>query len=334
MNKKNLSPSLLPWQTILGLVALLAPMVGTVQAAPDVVDGVAALVNNDVITFSQVRELVGTRERTLRNTFTGQELVNKVREARQGALNDLIDRQLILQEFKKKEFAIPAHLIDEKIDSIIREDFGGERQAFVRTLQAQGFTLTKFRDAERDKIIVQAMRYQNASPDFIVSPSKIEQLYLSQKPDFTTSEKVHLWMISIDKGSAVAKGETDPQKSMAQEIRGKLVNNGAKFEEMARLYSQDSSRQAGGDWGWVDRMTLNETLTNAAFKLDVNKISPVLEQGNSYYVLRVTERKAAFTKPIADVRPDLEKKLFSDERARKQDQWVAGLRAKAFIKTF
>ena len=103
---------------------------------------------------------------------------------------------------------------------------------------------------------------------------------------------------------------------------------------MARLYSQDSSRQAGGDWGWVDRKTLNETLTNAAFRLESNKISDVLDGGNSYYILKVTERKSAYTKPIGEVRPELEKKLFSDERARKQEQWIAGLRAKAFIKTF
>ncbi len=331
--KKSPSPSVRACQVAAGIFALLSPFVSSASAAPDVVDGVAALVNNDVITFSQVRDLVGPRERSLRNNYTGQELVNKVREARQGALNDLIDRQLILQEFKKKEFAIPSHLIDDRVETIIREDFGGDRQAFVRTLQAQGFTLTKFRDAERDKIIVQAMRYNNVSNDFIVSPSKIDSLYQTAKPDYPTPEQVHLWMISIDKGAMVGKGEKDPQRDMAEEIRGKLAK-GAKFEEMARLYSQDSSRQSGGDWGWVDRKTLNEALTDAAFKLDVNKISPVLGEGNSYYLLKVTERKSAFTKPLTEVRPELEKKLFSDERARLQDQWIAGLRAKAFIKTF
>ena len=195
---------------VVGLATLLAPFVSSSLAAPDVVDGVAALVNNDVITFSQVRELVGTRERSLRNAYSGQELVNKVREARVGALNDLIDRQLILQEFKKKEFAIPAHLIDERVEGIIRDDFGGDRQAFVRTLQAQGFTLTKFRDAERDKVIVQAMRYNNVNSDFIVSPGKIDSLYETAKPEYTTPEQIHLWMIAIDKGNAVGKGEERP----------------------------------------------------------------------------------------------------------------------------
>ena len=48
----------------------------------------------------------------------------------------------------------------------------------------------------------------------------------------------------------------------------------------------------------------------------------------------MTEKKAAYTKPLAEVRPDLEKKIFSGERERMQDQWIAGLRQKAFIKTF
>ena len=120
---------------------------------------------------------------------------------------------------------------------------------------------------------------------------------------------------------------------MANEIREKLLK-GAKFEQLAQMYSNDSSRSAGGDWGWVDRKTLNETLTQAAFKLDANKVSPVIEQGNTYYILRVSERKSAFTEPLEKVRPDLEKKLFSSERERMQNQWIESLRAKAFIKIF
>ena len=303
------------------------------QGDPEVVDGVAALVNKDVITFSQVRDLVGPRERSLRSTYSGQELVDKVREARKAALQDLIDRSLILQEFKKKEFAIPPSLVDDRITTIVREEFGGDRQAFIRTLQAQGYTMTKFRDAERDKIIVQAMRFQNVKPDQIISPLKLDELYNFSKPEFTTDEQVHLWLISISKGANVGPHEADPQKAVASEIRDKL-SKGGKFAQLASLYSDDSSRQTGGDWGMVDRKTLNESLANVAFKLDVDKVSPVITLDNAYYILMVSEKKSAFTKPLPDVRDDLEKKLLSDERSRLQDQWLAGLRAKAFIKTF
>lgn len=315
-----------------GACALLTPVSPMLGADPDVVDGVAALVNKDVITFSQVREVVAPRERTLRSQYNGQELADKIREARRGALQELIDRQLIIQEFKKKEFAIPQRFVDERVDTIIREEFGGDRQAFIRTLQAQGYTLTKFKESEKEKIIVQAMRFQNVKSSFIVSPIKIDSLYTTSKPEYTTPEQIHLWMIAVNKGVAPV-GEKDPQKESIEEIRKKLLA-GAKFEDLAKLYSDDSSRSTGGDWGWIDKKTLNETLTNAAFRLDANKVSPIVEQGQSYYIMKVSERKASYTKPLADVRPEIEKKINSDDRERMQEQWVSGLRKKAFIKIF
>ena len=315
-------------------VGLVSPLVPAAHAEPTVVDGIAAQVNGDIITFSQVRDLVAPRERVLRSQVTNQqELTEKVRDARKGALQDLIDRQLIIQEFKKKEFKIPPHVVDERVDTIIREEFGGDRQAFIRTLQAQGYTTTKFKDAELNKIIVQAMRFNNVKSDFIVSPFKVEELYTKSKEGFTTPEQIHLWLIAIDKGTFVNAGEQDPQKAMANEIRGKLLK-GAKFEQLAQMYSSDSSRTTGGDWQWIDRKTLNEGLTKEAFKLGVNQISPVVEVGGTYYIMKVSERKSAYTKPLTDVRPDLEKKLFSAERERLQEQWIMSLRKKAFIKIF
>src|SRR3954452_130048 len=95
------------------------------QPEPEVVDGVAAVVNGDVITYSQVRQVVAPREKLLRSQFSGDELVTKVKEARQAALQDLIDRQLIIQAFKKENFQIPDHYVEERMQDIIRTDFGG-----------------------------------------------------------------------------------------------------------------------------------------------------------------------------------------------------------------
>src|ERR1700747_1002948 len=121
----------LPLYLFLGLSISAVQAVTTVQAAePEVIDGVAAVVNGDVITFSQVQEVSGPRERTLREQFTGAELIEKIKEARLSALNDLIDRQLILQEFKKKQFTIPEYVIEDQVQSIIRDEFAGDGQGF------------------------------------------------------------------------------------------------------------------------------------------------------------------------------------------------------------
>src|SRR5436853_4086084 len=115
---------------------------------PEVVDGVAAVVNGDVITFSQVRGLVAPREKLLRAQFNGDELVKKVKEVRQAALQDLIDRQLIIQAFKKENYQIPDHFVEDRMHDIIRTDFGGDRNTFIKTLEAQNFTMGEFKQME------------------------------------------------------------------------------------------------------------------------------------------------------------------------------------------
>src|SRR5947209_4114240 len=88
--------------------ALMWPLSQLCHAAyaanPEVIDGIAAVVNGDIITYSQVRSLVAPREKLLHSQYQGEELVKKVKEARELALKDLIDRQLIIQAFKKENY--------------------------------------------------------------------------------------------------------------------------------------------------------------------------------------------------------------------------------------
>src|SRR5438128_11393430 len=123
------------------------PICGGAYAAaePEVVDGVAAVVNGEVVTYSQVRGLVAPREKLLRAQFNGEELIKKIKEVRSAALQDLIDRQLIIQSFKKENFQIPDHFVEERIHEILKQDFGGDRNTFVKTLEAQNFTLGEFK---------------------------------------------------------------------------------------------------------------------------------------------------------------------------------------------
>jgi hypothetical protein len=111
----------------LALLSLTGCMIGvpcmkSLQAEEsnqEVLDGLAAVVNDDVITFSQVRELVAAREDALRHTYENdpKTLQQKIMETRLAAVNDLIDRQLILQEFKKNKYSIPEYVIDGRHSS-------------------------------------------------------------------------------------------------------------------------------------------------------------------------------------------------------------------------
>ena len=298
---------------------------------PQVVDGIAAVVNGEVITLSQVRMVVGPRERLLRQQFTGAELEQQLKTVRAAALKDLVDRQLIVQDFKKEGLSLPDYFVEQRINEIIRENFGGDRNTFVKTLQAQNYSLGQFRKDEFDKIIVSAMRGKNVKPSTIASPIKIGEYYRKHREEFTSKEQIKLRMIMIP--SRAAEGNTASQKAMAEEILGKLAN-GADFERMAQMYSEDSTRDLGGDWGWIERKTLAPELERVAFSLPVKKMSRIVELGGNYYILRIDERKGGVTKSLAQVRTEVEKKLLQEEAQRLQENWLAGLRQKATIRTF
>src|SRR5437867_12543779 len=144
---------------------------------PQVVDGIAAVVNREVITYSQVRALSAPREKLLRSQFTGKDLEKKLIELRELALKDLIDRRLVIQAFKKESYQIPDHIVDERMHQIIRESFGGDRNTFIKTLEAQNYTLGEFKEKETERIMVQAMSSHNIKMNSIVSPTKIEDYY-------------------------------------------------------------------------------------------------------------------------------------------------------------
>ena len=317
----------------LAALALVLPHTSTAQPRERMVDGVAAVVNSNVITFSQVREMMMFRQRSLAEMYQGQELQEKMKESQKAALKDLIDRQLIIDYFNKEGFKIPDHVVEDRINTIIREEFGGDRTAFVRTLKAQGFSLSRFRTVERDKIIVQAMRQRAVRSDFVISPDKVEDYYRKHIDQYSTPEEIKLSMIVLRPDAEGTGNPVEAKRAMAEEIRGKIVDGG-DFAGMAQMYSDDSTADFGGDWGWVDKKTLSEDLNKVAFALNTGELSKVIQIGDTFYILRVDARKPAVTRPLSEVREEITKKLFEEERLRLQDRWIDTLREKAYVKIY
>lgn len=323
------------FQRLLSLFLILSTASESLNAAQEVINGIAAVVNDEVVTYSQVRELVAAQEKSASEIYHGEELERKIREMRTAAVKDLVDRSLILQEFKKKEMSLPDYIIEDSIQRIIRQDFGGDRVAFVRTLQAQGFTMARFREVQRDKLIVQAMRQSKTSENVIVSPLKVNEYYARNQTVYTSPEQVKLRMIVLhegaDAGGDASSAPAVNKKQMAQEIHDKLAG-GAEFDRLAQMYSEDSTNESGGDWGWIERKTLNEDLAKVAFSLKPGEISSVIPLDNSYYILMVESKKTAVTKPLSEVRQEIVQKLQEEEKIKAQERWLRSLRETAYIK--
>ena len=322
-------------------------------SAVEIIDGVAAIVNDKVITYSEVRQFVQPVVQQLRRNFSGDDLIEQVRKAQMDALNQLIERALIIQEFNEKSYKIPETVIDQQINDIIAADYGGNRAVFVKTLEAENLTLSQYRDQMRERVIIQAMRGHKTQQTIVVSPYKIEKYYNDNADQYKAGDQIKLRMIFIKKetegatntteqASATSTNESiepspappvDLQHKLADEILAKL-DAGDSFESMARVYSEGKEAKEGGDWGWIGKDVLRKELNETAFSLKAGEHSRVIDTAEGYYILQVDDVKSAHAIPLSDVRDDIEKILLQQQRAKMQEDWVKDLRAKAYIRLF
>ena len=264
---------------ILCVVAVVVIGSAVGRAQMQYLNGIAAIVNDTVITVQEVKEFITPTLNLLERTYFDrpQTLQQKRQEVLEDGINQLVERQLILSDFEKSGRSLPESIIDEEINREIREQFG-DRSTLIKTLQAQGITFEKYRQRTRERIIVSALRSLHVSQEIIISPYKIEAYYATNKNKFQVGEQVKLRIIQIK------NDPSDPNraKRLANEIYAK-IKSGTPFNEMT-VYHEGS--QKNGEWGWVGEtnppsLFANSNPDNTAILLKPRKVA-------GFCMLRIT----------------------------------------------
>jgi len=310
-------------------ILVLALAVGVpVISRSEVADGIKAVVNDKVITYAEVEDFARDAASALRQQYASQPDVfqQKLNQLLNDALDQLVERQLILHSFDTDGYKLPDGVVDQLVQDRIREQFG-DRVTLIKTLQARGMTFEQFRQQVRDQYITTALRNQNVQREVVISPVKILDYYQAHQDDFRVEDQVELRMIVLNKSSA---DDTNTIR-LAREIESKL-KEGATFTEMAGIYSQGSQQHQQGDWGWVERSVLRKELGDVAFSLAPGQVSDPIDAPDAVYIMKVEDKKSQHAKPLADVRSDIEKTLRTQQQAHLQKQWIDGLKKKTFIR--
>ena len=296
----------------------------------DVADGVKAVVNERAITFAEVEDYTRPAADALRRQYAAQPEVfqQKLKEALDDSLEQLVDRALILHYFETESYKLPDSLVDQMVQERIREKFG-DRVTLMKTLQAQGMTFEQFRKQLREQYIESALRNQNIQREITISPFKVESYYQANQEKYKLDDQVKLRMIVLTKTSP----DDTNVIQIAREIQTK-VKEGTPFAEMAAVYSQGSQQHAGGDWGWVERSVLRKELADVAFKIAPGQTSDPIETSDATYFMLVEEKKPSHYRPLSEVRADVEKTLRVQEQAKLEKTWIDGLKKKTFIRYF
>lgn len=311
-------------------LALACFVVSTTAAtSPNLVNGIAVIVGEAVITYKDIQIALNDDLEFLERRYAGQPqvLAQKAAELERAKLEEMVENQLILQEFKKAGYVVPDSYFQSRIDDEIKKF--GDRLTLTKTLQAQGITFETFRTRIREREILRLMYQQKVPREPLISPTRIENYYVQHRDTFKMEDQVKLRMIVLTNSPS---GLYAPAK-MAEELVGKLKEK-VPFEELARVYSQGSQASEGGDWGWVEKKVLRKELADAAFQLNPGEHSGVVKTPESAYVILVEDKKVSYIKALSEVRDEIETTMKADETKRLRKEWVEQLKSKAFVRYF
>lgn len=312
------------------VLSLLIATTSVRAAAPNLVNGIAVIVGDAVITYKDIQMAIEEDLDFLESRFRSQPrvLAEKAAELEKARLQEMVDNQLILQEFKRAGYIEPESHIEGQIEKDIARY--GDRLNLIRTLQARGLTFETYKNRIREREILRLMWHHKVPNDPLISPAKIENYYVQNRDKFKMEDQIKLKMIVLT--NAPNNASYSPKK-LAQEISAKLKEN-VPFEDLARVYSQGSQSAEGGDWGWVEKSVLREDLASVAFGLESGQVSPPVETPVGVYIMLVEDKKVSYIKTLSEVRDEIEATLKAEENQRLKQVWIDQLKAKSFVRYF
>lgn len=295
-------------------------------------NGIAAIAEDKVITVDEIRREIAPLVPQIRREARNEKEFNEKLEAlHDEIIQNLIDRVLIVKEFRKDEKKhIPESYVDNHLSEIIITQFDNDRSKFLAYLRGRGTTIREYRKEVEEDIIYNYMRQQQRKSQSIVSPVKVETFYNENKDKFYQEDSVHLRLIQFRR----ADGETDDQlKAQTDQVVARM-KAGEKFEDIAKDVSQDTRRTKGGDWGWQKRSDLKPELSDPLFALKKGEMTNPIIMPEGAFLLYVEDRKYAGLQPIDEVRPQIEQILVQQMARTNTEHWLERLRRNGYVKHY
>jgi peptidyl-prolyl cis-trans isomerase C len=285
---------------------------------------VVARVNGEPITRAELEMAVGQLE-----ARAGQSVPPEQRDGVfRGVLDELIGFRLLKQESVARAVVVPASAVEARIDEI-RSQFPSEAM-FIQTIESRGTTLDSLREQAREGMEIDAM-LQAVLTATAVTPDQVTAFYNENPAEFQQGERVRASHILIGFPEGASPDIKQQALAKAAELLDE-VKAGGDFAALARQHSSDQgSAAAGGDLGYFERGQMVGPFEQAAFALLPAQTSELVESPFGYHIIRVVDRQASRTIPIADVRPQIQQFLEGRDRAQQTEAFVETLKAKGKV---
>ena len=293
----------------------------------EIVDGIVAVVNDEVITHAELNAILLPIYTQYKSTHSDEELLKKIDEAKKNILYQLIEDKLILQEARKIGMPATDEEVNERLEQIKSQFTNNEE--FKSILASQGLTIADLKEKYREQIMIKKMINREVRSRVNVTPIEAALFYEKNKDDFDVPAQVKVMTIMIRKNEKDPEANNDSLKKIKM-IELKIAE-GDDFSKLAREYSQDPSAVEGGDMGYINKGQMMKKINEVIFSLEPGEISKTIETPVGYHIFKINAFREAGTESFDEARPQIENYLFQEKAKERFDEWMSELKENAYI---
>lgn len=297
----------------------------------EVVDRIVAIVNDDVITLSELNEGVAPFLRQVDAVkYTAEQRRQMLFKIREDMLNSMIDQKLTQQESERLGVSVDPEEVDRQIESIKAANAYTE-EALKQALKAEGFTLEAYRDRLKEQLLTMRLINREVKSKIAITEQDVRQYYEDHQAEFAGEKKYHLRTILI-RVPSWQDLQAKKKALMRMDSVLEALKAGTPFDDVARQYSEDVTARDGGDLGLFKINELAPEVQETVRWMKQGDVSPVLETSQGYQILMLEEIRSATGKTLDQARIEIQERLYRDRVEKKYRAWLDALRKRSYIK--
>ncbi len=276
---------------------------------------IAATVNGDPIYMEEVEEQLSQLQQQ-HQQLQGQENQQYIEQFRKQILDDLIDQKLVLQQAEKEKIKVSDKEIDDWVKQI-KEQFPSGKD-FEAKLKELNMSLEDLKENRKEQILSQKMIEKIVKGEKVTG-KEVQDYYDKNKEEFKDPEKAKIkWVVISDEGKA-------------KEVRDQLAG-GADFAQVAKDNSTDpATKESGGELGLKSRNELAPEVADAAFSIELNKLSDVIKMQQGFAIIKVEEKQSERQKTFDESKDEIKNKLLSEKQRKTYENWLKKVKKTAKI---
>lgn len=300
-------------------------------AAPEehLVDRVAATVDGDVVTLSEIEERAAGELRQAAALPPGKERDEAHDRALRRAFDVIVSEKLLEKQAKALQLEVTEGQVDAAIQDIKTRNHFDDAQLDA-ALEAQGLDRKAFRAQIRRELEGYQVMQAKVRSRVKVSDDDLRNYYQTHPQEFGGELELHVRNIFLPLPEHASKAEEARVEADAQRILQRL-RSGEDFAKVAREVSKGPSAEDGGDLGWLRRGTIQKPLEDAAFALKDGQISGVVHAGTGLHVLKVEGRRIGGARSFDEAKEEIRNRLLDEQVAATRQQVLDELRKTAVI---